>query len=73
MLHGATYVFFAYIGFEAPTTAVQESRKTQKSIAIAIIGSIVICAALYVGVSTVMVGVVPYWKLDTDSPLAVTV
>jgi APA family basic amino acid/polyamine antiporter len=71
VLRGAGIIFFAYIGFDAISTLAQEARNPQKDMPIGILGSLVICTILYVAVSFVLTGVVPYTKLDGPAPLAV--
>ena len=70
MLHACTIVFFAYIGFDSVATVAQEAKTPTRSIRIATIGSLVISLLIYIGICTVMVGLVPYELLDTDSPLS---
>ncbi|CAF3902786.1 unnamed protein product [Rotaria sordida] len=70
MLQACTYVFFANVGFDSVSTVAQEVRAPERSLPIAIIGSTIISSLLYIGVCTVMVGLVPYNLLDSDSPLA---
>jgi len=70
VLTGAAVIFFAYIGFDAVSTAAQEARNPQKDMPIGIIGSLVICTILYVLVSFVMVGVVSYTQLNVPAPIA---
>jgi len=70
MLHGATVVFFAYIGFDSVTTTAQETKNPQRTLPIGIIGSLLISTVLYVAVSTVMVGIVPYRTLDSPNPIS---
>jgi APA family basic amino acid/polyamine antiporter len=70
---GAGVIFFAYIGFDAVSTAAQESRNPQRDMPRGIIGSLVICTILYVLVSGVMVGLVPYQQLGVAAPMAVAV
>ncbi|CAF3807643.1 unnamed protein product [Rotaria sordida] len=70
MLQACTYVFFAYVGFDSVSTVAQEAKSPERSLPIAIIGSTIIALLLYVGVCTVMVGLVPYDLLNSDSPLA---
>ena len=70
MLHGATVVFFAYIGFDSVTTTAQETKNPQRSLPIGIIGSLAISTVLYVAVAAVMVGVVPYQVLNSPSPIS---
>jgi basic amino acid/polyamine antiporter, APA family len=63
-------VFFAYIGFDAVSTAAQESRNPQRDLPIGILGSLAICTILYVVVSAVLVGMVPYAQLNLPAPMA---
>lgn len=70
VLTGATVVFFAYVGFDAVANSAEESKKPQRDLPIGILGSLLICAALYVGVSLVITGMVPYKFLDEDAPLS---
>jgi basic amino acid/polyamine antiporter, APA family len=71
VLRGAGVIFFAYIGFDAVSTLAQETNDPKRNVPIGILGSLVICALLYVAVSLVLTGVVPYTALDTPAPLAV--
>ncbi len=71
VMTGAGIVFFAYIGFDAVSTAAQEARNPQRDMPIAIIGSLLICTVLYILVSAVATGVVPYGQLDIPDPIAV--
>ena len=73
VMRGAGVIFFAYIGFDAVSTAAQESRNPQRDMPRGIIGSLVICTILYVLVSGVMVGLVPYQQLGVPAPMAVAV
>jgi APA family basic amino acid/polyamine antiporter len=73
VLRGAGVIFFAYIGFDAVSTAAQETRNPKRDMPIGIIGSLVVCTVLYVLVSGVMVGLVPYQQLDVAAPMAVAV
>jgi APA family basic amino acid/polyamine antiporter len=70
VLRGAGLVFFAYIGFDAVSTAAQEARNPQKDLPIGILGSLAICTLLYVLVSGVLVGMVPYNELNVAAPVA---
>jgi APA family basic amino acid/polyamine antiporter len=70
ILRGAGLVFFAYIGFDAVSTAAQEARNPQKDMAIGILGSLAICTVLYVVVSAVLTGMVPYTELNVAAPMA---
>ncbi|MGH9409890.1 MAG: amino acid permease, partial [Vicinamibacterales bacterium] len=74
MLRGAGVIFFAYIGFDAVSVAAQEAKNPQKDMPIGILGSLVICTVLYVLVSGVTVGLVPYKQmLGSPAPLVVAV
>jgi basic amino acid/polyamine antiporter, APA family len=67
----ASVVFFAYIGFDAVSCAAQEAKNPQKDMPVGIMGSLVICTILYILVSFVLTGVVPYDKLNVADPIAV--
>jgi APA family basic amino acid/polyamine antiporter len=67
---GAAIIFFAYIGFDAVSTAAEETRKPQRDMPIGILGSLGICTVLYVAVAVVLTGMLPSSKLDTAEPLA---
>ncbi|CAF1442022.1 unnamed protein product [Adineta steineri] len=73
MLHGATVVFFAYIGFDSVTTTAQETKNPQRSLPIGIIGSLFISTVLYIAVCAVMIGIVPYRTLDSASPISIAI
>jgi APA family basic amino acid/polyamine antiporter len=64
-------VFFAYIGFDAVSTAAQEAKNPQHDMPIGIIGSLLICTVLYILVSGIATGVVSYRDLDVPDPIAV--
>jgi APA family basic amino acid/polyamine antiporter len=68
---GASLVFFAYIGFDAVSTAAQEAKNPQRDMPIGILASLAICTVLYIGVAVVLLGIVPYQKLNVADPLAV--
>jgi len=70
IMAGAGVVFFAYIGFDAVSTAAQEAKNPQKDMPIGIIGSLLICTVLYIIVSAIATGVVPYQQLDVPDPIA---
>ncbi|KAL4567214.1 hypothetical protein LXL04_022790 [Taraxacum kok-saghyz] len=70
VLTGATVAFFAYVGFDAVANSAEESKRPQRDLPIGIIGSLVICIALYIGVCLVITGMVPYKFLGDDAPLA---
>jgi APA family basic amino acid/polyamine antiporter len=67
----AGVIFFAYIGFDAVSTAAQEARNPQKDMPIGILGSLVICTVLYILVSGLLTGMVPYSALNVSDPVAV--
>jgi len=71
VMAGAAVVFFAYIGFDAVSTAAQEAKNPQKDMPIGIIGSLLICTVLYIVVSAIATGVVPYKELNVPDPIAV--
>lgn len=70
IMRGAGQIFFAYIGFDAVSTAAQEAKNPQKDMPIGILGSLAICTVLYVVVSGVMVGLLPYQQLGGPAPMA---
>jgi APA family basic amino acid/polyamine antiporter len=70
VMAGAGIVFFAYIGFDAVSTAAQEARHPQRDMPIGIIGSLLVCTVLYIVVSAIATGVVPYGQLDVPDPIA---
>ena len=71
MLRGAAVVFFAYIGFDAVSTAAQEANNPQRDMPIGILGSLVVCTLLYIVVGFVLTGIVSYDKLNVADPIAV--
>jgi APA family basic amino acid/polyamine antiporter len=71
VLRGAGLVFFAYIGFDAVSTAAQEAKNPQRDMPIGILGSLVICTVLYIAVSLVLTGIVSYTELNVPDPIAV--
>jgi len=73
VMRGAAVIFFAYIGFDAVSTAAQEARRPQRDMPVGILGSLAICSVLYVAVAAVMIGLVPYSQLGGPAPMAVTI
>ncbi len=73
IMMGAGTIFFAYIGFDAVSTAAQEAKNPQKDMPIGIIGSLVICTVLYVAFALVITGMVPYYVLGTSAPVATAI
>ena len=67
---GAAIVFFAYIGFDAISTAGEETRNPQRNLPIGILGGLAICTVIYVIVGAVLTGMVPYQQLAVADPLA---
>jgi amino acid transporter len=70
ILRAATIVFFAYIGFEAVSTAAGEARNPQRDMPFGILGSLLICTILYIVTSAVLTGVIPFTKLNVAAPVA---
>jgi APA family basic amino acid/polyamine antiporter len=70
IMHGAAIIFFAYIGFDAVATAAEETRRPQRDLPIGIIGSLAVCTVLYILVTVVLTGLVPYTQLNVASPVA---
>ena len=68
--HGAAIVFFAYIGFDAISTAAEETKNPQRNLPIGILGGLAICTVIYVVVGAVLTGMVPYGQLAVADPLA---
>ncbi|QGZ96838.1 APC family permease [Terricaulis silvestris] len=73
LIQGAAVIFFAYIGFEAVSTAGAESKNPARDMPIGILGSLAICTVLYIATCAVLVGIVPYTELNTPAPIATAV
>ena len=73
LMMGAGTIFFAYIGFDAVSTAAQEAKNPQRDMPIGIIGSLIICTILYVLFSIVLTGIVNYKDLGVAAPVALAV
>jgi len=71
VLRGAGVIFFAYIGFDAVSTAAQETKNPQRDMPIGILGSLAICTVLYIVVALVLTGIVKYTELSVPDPIAV--
>jgi APA family basic amino acid/polyamine antiporter len=67
---GAAYIFFAYIGFDAVSTAAEEVVDPGRDLPRGILGSLLVCTILYIAVSGVLTGMVPYTQIDLTAPLA---
>jgi basic amino acid/polyamine antiporter, APA family len=70
IVRGASIVFFAFLGFDAVSTAAQEARNPQRDMPIGILGSLVACTLLYIVFAGVLTGIVPYTQLGTARPVA---
>lgn len=70
VLAGASIVFFAYVGFDAVSTATEEAQNPQKDIPFGIVMSLTFCTLIYIVVSALLTGVVPYTDLNVSSPVA---
>src|SRR5205085_12131061 len=73
ILRGAGVIFFAYIGFDAVSTAAQEARNPQRDLPIGILGSLAICTVLYILMALVMTGLAPYQELNVPHPVFVAI
>ena len=73
IMAGAGMIFFAYIGFDAVSTAAQEAKRPQRDMPIGIIGSLAVCTILYVIFSFILTGMANYTKLDVAAPVAVAI
>jgi APA family basic amino acid/polyamine antiporter len=73
VLHGASVVFFTYIGFDAVSNCAQEARRPQRDMPLGILGSLAISTALYIAVAAVLVGIVPYRELNVPAPIGLAV
>jgi APA family basic amino acid/polyamine antiporter len=74
IMRAAAVIFFAYIGFDAVSTAAQEAKRPQRDMPIGIIGSLIICTILYILFARVLTGMVPYRKFHGDaSPVATVI
>ena len=73
VVRAAGVIFFAYIGFDAVSTAAQEAKNPQRDMPIALLGSLAICTVLYIAVSLVLTGVVNYTQLNVPAPIAVAI
>jgi basic amino acid/polyamine antiporter, APA family len=71
VFRAASILFFAYLGFNTVSTAASEARDPQKDVPFGIVGSLLVCAVLYIIVAAVMTGVVPFRRLGVPDPIAV--
>lgn len=70
MITAAAVVFFAYTGFEALANLGEETLNPKKDLRVGILGALAVCAVLYIGVSIVLTGMIPFTDIDTGAPLA---
>jgi APA family basic amino acid/polyamine antiporter len=73
IFRGASIIFFAYVGFEAVSTAAAEAKNPSKDVPIGILGALFVCTLIYMVVAAVMTGVVPYLELASPAPIAVAI
>lgn len=73
VLRASAVIFFAFIGFDAVSTAAQEARNPQRDMPWGILGSLVICTIVYVLIALVMTGIAPYAELNTPAPIALAI
>ncbi len=73
VMRASSVIFFAYVGFDAVSTAAQEAKNPQRDMPWGILGSLVICTIIYIIVSLVMTGIANYTELNTSAPIAVAI
>jgi APA family basic amino acid/polyamine antiporter len=73
IFRGAAIIFFAYVGFEAVSTAAAEAKNPARDVPIGILGALFVCTLIYMAVAAVMTGVVPYLELASPAPIAVAI
>jgi APA family basic amino acid/polyamine antiporter len=73
ILRGAGIIFFAYIGFDAVSTAAQEARNPQRDLPIGILVSLAVCTVLFIATALVLTGIVPYTRLNVAAPVALAI
>ena len=73
ILRGAAIIFFAYVGFEAVSTAAAEAKNPSKDVPVGILGALFVCTVIYMAVAAVMTGVVPFKELASPAPIAVAI
>ncbi len=69
-MRGAGKIFFAYIGFDAVSTAAQEAKNPQKDMPVGILGSLALCTFLYIVTAWLLTGVISYTRLNVGAPIA---
>lgn len=70
VVQGASLIFFAYVGFDAVSTAAEEAQNPQRDLPIGILTSLVVCTVLYMVVALLLTGIVPYTSLNVASPIS---
>ncbi|MGD9896789.1 MAG: amino acid permease [Candidatus Methylacidiphilaceae bacterium] len=70
VMTGAALIFFAYVGFDAVSTAAEEAKDPQRDLPMGILGSLVVCTLIYIVVGAVLTGIVPYRVLNVKDPVA---
>jgi APA family basic amino acid/polyamine antiporter len=70
ILAGASLVFFAYVGFDAVSTATEEAKNPQRDLPFGIVASLLFCTVIYIVVAGLLTGVIPYTQLNVSSPVA---
>jgi len=70
VMQGAALIFFAYIGFDAVSTAAEEARRPSRDLPVGILASLAVCTVIYIVVSALLTGIVPYASLNVPSPVA---
>ena len=73
IFRGAAIIFFAYVGFEAVSTAAAEAKNPSKDVPVGILGALIVCTLIYMAVAAVMTGVVPFLELASPAPIAVAI
>ena len=73
IFRGASIIFFAYVGFEAVSTAAAEAKNPSKDVPVGILGALILCTIIYMAVAAVMTGVVPFLQLASPAPIAVAI
>jgi APA family basic amino acid/polyamine antiporter len=71
VLQGSAIIFFSYVGFDTASTTALEARNPQRDLPLGILGALAISSVLYVGMSAIMTGMVPFTQLNVDQPVAV--
>lgn len=70
LIGGAAVIFFAYIGFDAVSTAAEETKNPQKNLPIGIMASLVICTIIYIIVAAILTGIIPFQSINAEAPVA---